>query len=73
MNEHELTVVLTPATIAKLELGPDDIVVVRSTANLSAERGRELGDIVKEIVGDHKVLLIAPNISLEVIARKGDS
>ncbi len=73
MNEHELTVVLTPATIAKLELGPDDIVVVRSTGNLSAERAQQVGDTVKAVVGDHKVLLIAPNISLEVIARKGDS
>ncbi len=73
MNEHELTVVLTPATIAKLELGPDDVVVVRSTGNLSAERAQQVGDTVKEAVGDHKVLLIAPNISLEVIARKGDS
>ncbi len=73
MNEHELTVVMTPATIAKLELGPDDVVVVRSTGNLSAERAQQIGDTVKAVVGDHKVLLIAPNISLEVIARKGDS
>ncbi len=73
MSEHELTVVLTPATIAKLELGPDDVVVVRSTGNLDAERAQQIGDTVKEAVGDHKVLLLAPNLAIEVIARRGET
>jgi hypothetical protein len=66
---EETKLVLTPATIARLELGPDDIVVVRSAVNLDPERCTWLGETVKEAVGGNKVIVIAPNISLEVIEK----
>ncbi len=65
-----MNVVLTPATIAKLELGPDDIIIVRSTVALEAGKADLIGQTVRAAVGDdHKVLVLAPNLSLEVIAK----
>jgi hypothetical protein len=60
---------LKPSTIAKLELGPDDVVVVRVGDSLEAWRIEEIGKTVKEAVGDHKVLVVAHNITLEVIEK----
>jgi hypothetical protein len=60
---------LRPATIAKLELGPDDVVVVRCTESLDQDRAERIGQTVKEAVGDHKVLVLAKNITLEVVQK----
>jgi hypothetical protein len=66
-----MTVVeLKPTTIAKLELGPNDIVVVRSSENISADRADQIGKTVKEAVGDHRVLVLAPNLRIEVLAQR---
>jgi hypothetical protein len=67
----EMNVVLTPATIAKLELGEGDVVVVRSNANFSAEDANRIGKTVKEAVGDHKVLVLTPSLSIEVLSKPG--
>lgn len=65
-----MNVVLTPATIAKLELGPNDIVIVRSTVALAPEQVEYVFDAVTEAIGrDHKVLILAPNISIEVLEK----
>ena len=60
---------LKPATIAKLELGPDDVVVVHLNTTLPSDRVEQIGNTVKDAVGDHKVLVVADNISLEVVAK----
>ncbi len=65
-----MNVVLTPATISKLYLGPDDVVLVSVKDNLSAARAREMVDHVQEAVPNHKVLLVARNISVSVLAKK---
>jgi hypothetical protein len=64
-----VNVEITHATIAKLELGPDDVVVVRIDINLSPGRVQQIGSTIKEAVGDHKVLVVAPNMSIEVIEK----
>jgi hypothetical protein len=65
-----MNVVLTPATIAKLELGPDDVVVVRSNAKYTQEEVDRIGQTVKRAVGgNHKVLVLTPNLAIEVIAK----
>lgn len=61
---------LKPSTIAKLELGPNDIVVVRCSESMSAERADIIGNTVKEAVGDHKVLVLTPNLRIEVLAQR---
>ncbi len=63
---------LKPSTIAKLELGPDDVVVVRVSENISADRVQQIGHTVKEAVGDHKVLVLTPFLSIEVLERRGE-
>lgn len=60
---------LKPATIAKLELGPDDVVIVRLSESMEPDRLDAIGKTVKEAVGDHKVLVVAPNITLEVVKK----
>ncbi len=60
---------LKPSTIAKLDLGPNDIVVVRCSENFSPERVELIGKTVKETVGDHKVLVLTPSLSIEVIVK----
>lgn len=61
---------LKPATIAKLDLGPDDVVVVHLNTSLPPDRIDRIGQTVKEAVGDHKVLVVADNISIEVVAKR---
>jgi hypothetical protein len=60
---------LKPSTIAKLELGLGDIVVVRVSGNMTPDRMDRIGQTVKEAVGDHKVLVVADNITLEVVKK----
>ncbi len=60
---------LKPSTIAKLDLGPDDIVVVRCSENFNVDRIERIGKTVKEAVGDHKVLVLTPGLSIEVIVK----
>ena len=45
------------------------VVVVRVGDSLEAWRIEEIGKTVKEAVGDHKVLVVAHNITLEVIEK----
>ncbi len=61
---------LKPSTIAKLDLGPSDIVVVRCSENIDAVRADQIGKTVKDAVGDHKVLVLTPNLSIEVIVKR---
>lgn len=61
---------LKPSTIARLELGPKDVVIVRCAENFSPERIELIGRTVKEAVGDHKVLILTPNLSIEVAGPK---
>lgn len=60
---------IRPATIAKLELGPDDVVVVRCDDNLTAERAQGIAKAVNEAIPDHKCIVLARNLSIEVIAK----
>ena len=64
-----VVVELKPATIAKLELGPDDVVIVRMDGSFERDRVEQIFKTVKEAVGDHKVLVVAHNITLEVVAK----
>lgn len=61
---------LKPSTIAKLELGPEDVVVVTVKGSFAADRVARIGETVKEAVGDHKVLVIADNMVISVVEKR---
>ncbi len=67
---RETNVVLTPATIAKLELCPDDILVVRSNVNVDAQYADRVLGQIRAILGEsRKIIFLSPNLSIEVIAK----
>lgn len=68
-----MNVVLTPATIAKLELNPGDVVIVKVNDNLTRERTQQIADTVNEVLPNHKVIVLARNLSIEVVAKGRES
>jgi hypothetical protein len=62
---------LTAATIAKLELGPDDTVVFRVTEEhrkLTADQASQLVKQAKNILGeDTKVIVLPYGLEIEVL------
>ena len=61
---------LTEATIAKLDLQPDDVIVLRVTDpnwKLKASDAADMRKRVREIVGDHEVIVLAYGLDLEIV------
>ena len=66
-----MNVNLTEATIAKLDLQPDDVIVVRITDpsfRVTSAQAAEMRDRVRSAVGDHEVIILAAGVDLEIVA-----
>ena len=55
--------------VAKLELGSDDVLVVKVDAILSGETSHRLHDAIRNITGHKKVLVLGQEFNLSVLTR----
>jgi hypothetical protein len=57
------------ATISKLRLAPDDIVVIRSVHTITPKQAVLLRDSMKKLIGDNQVIVMPPGLSIEIIEK----
>jgi hypothetical protein len=57
--------------IGKLQLAPDDIVILRTEMKLTADQGIELRKRAQEVLGkDVKILVISSGLDIKILTKK---